>query len=104
MDEQNCYLSGNADMVMEFIDNEMPQVGYVKPEGTFLMWLDFRCMGLTSRKITRILAEKYQLALGNGAHYGVQADGFMRFNIGTSRSMIKTGLMKLKQFYDDFRR
>jgi len=103
VDEQNRYLAGNADMVMKFIDSEMPEVGYVKPEGTFLMWLDFRCLGLTSEKITGILAEKYKLALGDGSHYGEQADGFMRLNIGTSRGTLNMGLLKLKEFYDDCR-
>ena len=104
VDEQNCYLTGNADTVMAFIGNEMPEVTFVKPEGTFLMWLDFGCMGMTSKEITGVLAKQYGLALGDGAHYGEQADGFMRFNIGTDRKTLKTGLKKLKEFYDDFRR
>ena len=104
VDEQNLYLAGNADTVMEFIGSKMPDVRYVKPEGTFLMWLDFRCLGMSSEEITGTLAGKYGLALGDGAHYGEQADGFMRMNIGTDRGTLKTGLMKLKEFYDDFRR
>ncbi len=103
VDEQNRYLSGSADMVMDFIDREMPGVRYVKPEGTFLMWLDFRCLGLSSGEMTKIMAEKYGLALGDGAHYGEQADGFMRFNIGTNRDTLKEGLEKLKEFYNHFR-
>ena len=104
VDEQNDYLAGNADTVMAFISSEMPEVRYVKPEGTFLMWLDFGCMGMTSTQITEVLAERCGLALGDGSHYGEQADGFMRFNIGTDRNTLKTGLKKLKEFYDDFRR
>ncbi len=104
VDEQNRYLAGNADAVMEFINSEMTEVRYVKPEGTFLMWLDFRCLGMTSGEITRVLVEKYGLALGDGTHYGEQAEGFMRFNIGTSRNTLNAGLKKLKEFYNDYRR
>ncbi len=89
---------------MEFINSEMTEVRYVKPEGTFLMWLDFRCLGMTSGEITRVLVEKYGLALGDGTHYGEQAEGFMRFNIGTSRNTLNAGLKKLKEFYNDYRR
>lgn len=104
VDEQNRYLSSNADLVMDFLDQNLPAVNYARPEGTFLMWLDFRCMGLSSDEITKVLAEKYQLALGNGAHYGGQADGFMRLNIGTSKATLQKGLDKLKEFYDELRR
>lgn len=104
VDEQNAYLAGNADAVMQFIDEEMPEVKYVKPEGTFLMWLDFNCFKMTSDDLTKVMADKYGLALGNGAHYGRQADGFMRLNIGTSRSNLMEGLLKLKQFYNDLGR
>lgn len=103
VDEQNRYLSESADMVMAFIDQEMPEIKYVKPEGTFLMWLDLRCLGLSSGEMTKILAEKYGLALGDGAHYGEQADGFMRFNIGTNQTTLGEGLNKLKAFYHDYR-
>ncbi len=68
------------------------------------MWLDFRCLGMTSGEITRVLVEKYGLALGDGTHYGEQAEGFMRFNIGTSRNTLNAGLKKLKEFYNDYRR
>ncbi len=101
VDGQNDYLTENAETVMKFIDREMPAVKYVKPEGTFLMWLDFNCFHKSSDELTKLMAEKYGVALGNGAHYGKQCDGFMRLNIGTSRSVLLKGLEKLKELYQD---
>ncbi|MGN9163909.1 MalY/PatB family protein [Tissierellaceae bacterium HCP3S3_D8] len=104
VDEQNEYLTENAETVMKFIDKEMPKVKYIKPEGTFLMWLDFNCFNMSSDNLTKLMAEKYGLALGNGAHYGKQSDGFMRLNIGTARNILLKGLEKLKELYHDWER
>lgn len=101
VDEQNQYLSENADFVINFIKENMPKVKVTKPEGTFLMWLNFNCLGMCSDNLTALMAEKYGLALGNGGHYGKQADGFMRLNIGCSRTLLKEGLNLLKKCYDD---
>ena len=101
VDEQNQYLSDNADFVINFIKENMPNVKVTKPEGTFLMWLNFNCLGMCSDNLTKLMAEKYGLALGNGGHYGKQADGFMRLNIGCSRTLLKEGLNLLKKCYDD---
>ena len=101
VDEQNQYLSDNADFVINFIRENMPKVKVTKPEGTFLMWLNFNCFGICSDNLTKLMAEKYGLALGNGGHYGKQADRFMRFNIGCSRTILKEGLSLLKRCYDD---
>ncbi|MCY7008638.1 pyridoxal phosphate-dependent aminotransferase [Fusobacterium simiae] len=101
VDKQNQYISENATFVINFIKENLPKVKVTKPEGTFLMWLNFKCLGINSDNLTKLMAEKYGLALNNGNHYGKQADGFMRFNIGCSRAILKEGLNLLKKCYDD---
>lgn len=60
------------------------------------------CAGKPSGEITSILAKEYGLALGDGSHYGKQADGFMRLNIGCTRSVLQQGLEGLERFYRDY--
>lgn len=102
MDAQIEYLKGSVEIVEEFVKNRMPNVRVTKHEGTFLMWLDMRCLNLSSAKITQILAEEYGIALGDGSHYGKQADGYMRFNIGCAREILMQGLEQLAKMYEKY--
>ena len=100
MDEANAYVNANAAYVEAFLRTQMPQVRMAKHEGTFLLWLDLRCLHLSSDEMTRILAKEYGIALSNGAHYG--ADGFMRLNIGCARSTLEKGMEQLAKMYDGY--
>lgn len=99
MDEAVSYVASNSKYVTEFIEKKMPEIQTAKHEGTFLMWLNMRCLGLSSSKITNILAEEYGVALEDGSHYGKCADGFMRFNIGCARETLNKGLEQLEKMY-----
>jgi cysteine-S-conjugate beta-lyase len=103
VDQMNAYLSANATFVANFFAENMPDVGVTKIEGTFLMWLDFNCLGLTSNQLSDIMAKEYKLALSKGATYGKQADGFMRLNIGCPRSMLEKGVTLINELYKNRR-
>ena len=102
VDEQCEYLRGNVDLVRSFVAEKMPKVQVTEHEGTFLMWLNMTCLGKTSEELTTILAKEYGIALGDGSHYGKQADGFMRLNIGCTRSLLQQGLDQLAKMYADY--
>ena len=102
VDEQCAYLKGSAEMVRKFVEEKMPKVQVTVHEGTFLMWLDMTCFGKTSGELTTILAKEYGIALGDGSHYGKQAEGFMRLNIGCARSILQQGLDQLAKMYADY--
>ena len=103
VDELNEYLSENARYISEQCQNDMPDIKVTEHQGTFLMWLDMTCFGLSSDKLTTTLAKEYGIALGNGAHYGNQCDGFMRFNIACPRKTLIKGFEALKRFYKNRR-
>lgn len=102
MDAVCDYLKGNVELVNRFMAERMPKIGVTKNEGTFLMWLDMTCTGKTSDELTDILSGEFGVALGNGHHYGEQADGFMRLNIGCARSVLEQGLERMEQFYKKY--
>ena len=102
MDEQCAYLLESARFVERFVAQKMPRVQVTTHEGTFLMWLDMTCFGKTSGELTTILAKEYGLALGDGSHYGKQAEGFMRLNIGCTRETLQKGLEQLAKMYADY--
>lgn len=99
MDAVCTYLRGNVKLVNDYMAEHMPRIGVTRHEGTFLMWLDMTCTGMSSDALTEVLSGQYGIALGNGQHYGAQADGFMRFNIGCSRTVMEQGLERMNAFY-----
>lgn len=101
VDELNAYLECNARFVTLFCAARLPKVVVTEQQGTFLMWLDMRALGLSSDQLTRLLADKYKLALGNGCHYGEQADGFMRLNIACPHVTLEKGMEGLAALYAD---
>ena len=102
MDEAAAYVKANAEATVQFIAKRMPKVQVTRHEGTFLMWIDMSCYGLTSTEITDILAKEYGVALGDGSHYGKGSEGFMRFNIGCARKTLMEGLELLAAMYDKY--
>ena len=102
MDEAADYVKKNSEYVEAFIKERMPEVQVTKQEGTFLMWLDMRCFEMSSKSITEILAKEYGIALGDGSHYGKEADGFMRLNIGCAKSVLKEGLEQMAFMYKKY--
>ena len=102
MDEAAAYVASNAEIVKKFVADRMPKVQVTKHEGTFLMWLDMSCYGLSSSEITSILAKEYGVALGDGSHYGKGSEGYMRFNIGAAKETLMQGLEQLAKMYEKY--
>lgn len=99
VDEVVAYISDNVRYVQQQVHDFMPKMKLSHHEGTFLMWLDLRCLGMSSDELTVTLGREYGIGLGNGAHYGKQCDGFMRMNIACPRSTLEKGVAALKKCY-----
>jgi len=93
--ELKKYLETNALMVEEFIKNNMPEVGFVLPEATYLLWLDFRAWKLSPSKLRNGMIEIGKVGLNDGVSFGVEGAGFQRLNIGSPNSVIKDGLERI---------
>ncbi len=90
------YVEGNIKFVEDYCSREMPQIRPWRPDASFLIWLDCRGLGLTHDELIDLFVNKARLAMNDGAMFGHGGSGFMRMNIGTSRSVIKTALDLLR--------
>ena len=72
----------------------------MKPEATYLVWLDFRAYGMSDSELNRFIIERAGVGLNNGARFGTGGEGWMRLNIGCPRSVLKEGLNRLKAAFD----
>ena len=94
------YIEGNIEFTIEYCKQHIPQIVAVRPEASFLVWLDCRGLGLTHDKIVELFSQKAALALNDGAIFGTQGEGFMRLNVGTPREILQTALERLKTAVD----
>lgn len=88
------YLQGNVDLVRSHL-RDIPGVELIEPEGTFLLWMDFRKLGLQPDQLTEFLKQKANWATTRGHAFGKEGAGFARVNIGCTRANLEAALNKL---------
>ena len=96
LNELKTYLKGNLDFVREFLQNKIPRVHLVEPEGTYLVWLDFRELGLSQQALEELIVQKAGLWLDAGTMFGATGAGFERVNIACPRSILQQALERLE--------
>jgi cystathionine beta-lyase len=89
-----AYLQGNVDLVRSRL-RDIPGVELIEPEGTFLLWMDFRSLGLQPNQLTEFLKQKANWATTKGQAFGEEGAGFARVNIGCPRANLEAALNKL---------
>jgi cystathionine beta-lyase len=90
------YLKENLDFTREYIKKYLPKIKLIEPEGTYLIWLDFRELGLKEDELEDLILHKAKLWLDSGAIFGTVGEGFERINIATSRAVLKEALDRIK--------
>lgn len=95
-DELMEYLKDNLAYVREYLNDNLPHIKLMEPEGTYLIWLDFRALGLTEDEREALIVKKAGLWLDSGAIFGAAGDGFERINIACPKATLTLALDKLK--------
>ena len=91
------YLEGNIDFAINYIKENIPSLKVKKPEGTYLLWVDFSELGLDNDELNKLLVEKGKVALNNGSSFGVGGHNYQRINLACPRSMVKEALERIKK-------
>lgn len=91
------YVEGNVEFVENYLKENMPQIKALRPEASFLVWLDCRGLGLNHDELFDLFVNKARVAFNDGAMFGEGGSGFMRMNVGAPRSIIKQALDQIKQ-------
>ena len=90
------YMAGTRDEVVKFLKEELPEVGVSELQGTYLMWLDFRCLGLSQEELVKLMVEKAGVGFNSGTDFGEEGTGFMRMNIAAPRSRIMQAMRQVR--------
>lgn len=96
-----AYLQDNRDYLSHVIESNFPQLQLVKPQATYLAWMDFRSLGLAADPLTEWLTNTVRLALDPGTKFGEDGAGFSRLNFGCPRSLIEEALLRLRQAIEE---
>jgi cystathionine beta-lyase len=96
-----AYVQENYAFLESFLQKHLPKVGVMRPEATFLVWLDFRAYGMKDKKLNRYIVSDARTGLNNGGRFGTGGDGFMRINIGCPRSVLEEALQRLHTAFRD---
>ena len=95
------YVEGNIETVISVCKDKMPGIKPLRPQASFLIWLDCRELGLNHRELVSLFVDKAGLALNDGEMFGPQGRGFMRMNIGCPRSTVLEALERLHKALGD---
>ncbi|QSA95849.1 MalY/PatB family protein [Methylococcus sp. EFPC2] len=95
LDALLAYLAGNRDFVVDYLARHVPAIKVVPPEGTYLLWLDCRELGMNDASLKRFFIEQARVGLSPGVLFGAAGSGYMRLNIGAPRATIAEALERI---------
>ena len=96
LDQLRAYLLENLNFLRAYLQEKLPQIHLVEPEGTYLVWLDCRELGMSNEELSRFMVEKAGLGLSDGYTFGRSLSGYMRLNAACPRSVLKQALEQLR--------
>lgn len=92
------YLQGNYTFLEQFFNDHLPEVKVMRPEATYLIWLNFSAFGLTDEVLNQKLIDN-GIGLNRGVQFGKQGSGYMRINIGCPRSILEEALIRIENTF-----
>ena len=90
------YLEDNVRFVEDYCVRHLPMIHPLRPQASFLIWLDCRSLGLSHEALIDLFVNRARLALNEGAMFGLEGRGFMRLNIGSPRAMLQQAMERLR--------
>ncbi len=95
LDDLLDYLDATCKFVRTYLEQHLPLIKMIEPEGTYLLWLDCRAMELDDKQLELFFVQQAGVGLSPGIIFGEQGRGFMRMNIAVPRSIIIEALEKI---------
>jgi cystathionine beta-lyase len=103
LDQLLDYLEGNLDLMEDFIGKYIPRIKMIRPEGTYLVWLDCRGLGLDKDQLKHLMVKKARLFLDEGYIFGAEGEGFERMNIACPRRVLREALVRIRKAVDELK-
>ena len=103
LDEVRAYIKDNLIFFRDYLKENIGELSLIEPEGTYLVWVDFRKLGLSEKQREDLIVNKAKLWIDSGAMFGVDGEGFERFNIACTREYLKMALDSLAKAVEEYK-
>ena len=100
LDQLLGYIDDNINTLIDFAGKELPQLKVIRPEATYMAWLDFTQTGMDSVELKKFLIDKAGIGLNEGIQFGPGGEGFMRINLACPRQTLLKALQQLKEAFN----
>ena len=90
------YIQNNLDFTLEYFKKYIPRIRVIKPQGTYLVWLDCRDLKMDKLELQKFVREKAKVGFDDGFLFGAGGGGFQRMNIACPRSILEEALTRIK--------
>lgn len=90
------YLQGNLEITSEYFAKRIPKIKVIKPQGTYLLWLDCRELGMDNLSLRSFIRDKARVGLNDGFIFGAAGSGFLRMNIACPRTILNEALGRIE--------
>ncbi len=91
------YLQSNLDFTIAYFKQKIPAIKVIKPQGTYLLWLDCRALKLDDKGLSDFMKTRAKVGLDDGSMFGAGGSGFERMNIACPRSILKEALQRIEK-------
>ncbi len=91
------YIEDNYRFLITYIQAKIPQIKVIKPEGTYLVWMDFSDLGMEPQEEREFLLKEAKVAFDEGPQFGPEGKGFERINIACPRAILQEGLDRIQK-------
>lgn len=88
------YVHGNVEFTIAYFSEHIPALKPVRPEGTYLLWVDCRALGLSSDEMKQLMYQEAKIAFTEGSIYGTGGEGFLRINLACPRQLLAEALSR----------
>jgi cystathionine beta-lyase len=101
LERVHAYIEGNFQYLESYLAGHLPQINVVRPEGTYLVWLDCRGLGLNTKALSKWVMEDARIYLEDGIIFGKEGAGFERMNIACPRTVLAEALDRIHRAVTD---
>jgi cystathionine beta-lyase len=91
------YLDTSIKWLQHYLETELPQVKLINPQGTYILWLDFKALKMSQDDLDFFCLNEAKIWLNNGTLFGRSGEGFMRINLALPLSELKFVMEQLKK-------
>ncbi len=97
LDQLMEYLETNLDLVEDYLKEKVPQIKMIRPEGTYLVWLDCSDLNLKGKDLKDFMIKDAGLGFNDGRMFGTGGEGYMRMNIACPKQIVLDALIRLEK-------